>query len=119
MAREKRREQRLSHGFYMRVLDESTHALLGYISQVSQRGFRLDCLKPLPVEKDYTLRLEYTSVVEDKPYIIFTARVVWCRPDEIIPNEYYAGFTITAISTFDQGIYQGIVEKYGKFEHKW
>ena len=105
--------------FICRVLDESTHALLGYISQVSQHGFRLDCLKPVPVKQDYTLRVEYTSVVEDKPYIIFTARVVWCRPDEIIPNEYFAGFKITSISTFDQEIYEGIVQKYGTFEHKW
>ncbi len=103
----------------MRVTDDKTHELLGYLSEISLGGFKLESPKPLKVKTDYTLRLEYTSEVADKPYIVFVARVKWSHPDPIISNEYLEGCQIVSISPLEQGIYQSIVEKYGPPKHKW
>jgi hypothetical protein len=115
----KRSDIRRKYGDYMRVTDDSTHELLGYLSEISLRGLKLECPKVLTVNKDYTLRLEYTSDVADKPYVVFVARAVWIQPDNVIPNEYIGGFRIVSISPSEQEIYQSIVENYGPRKHKW
>jgi len=103
----------------MRVTDNNTHELLGYLTEISLRGFKLETPKVLAVKKDYTLRLEYASEVTDKPYIIFVARAMWSQTDPITPNEYIEGFQIVRISPSEQEIYQRIVEMYGPPKHNW
>lgn len=103
----------------MRVTDNITHELLGYMSEISRGGFKLETPKVLIVEKDSTLRLEYTSEVKDKPFIVFVARVNWILPDPITPNEYIVGFQIVSISPPEEEIYQSIVENYGPPKHEW
>jgi c-di-GMP-binding flagellar brake protein YcgR len=114
-----RKYERHKYGSYMRVTDNSTHELLGYLSDLSLGGFRLDSPKALPVKKDYTLRLDYASVVEEKPYIVFVAQVRWLRPDPITPNEYSAGFQIVSMAPSEQEIYQTVVDTYGPPEPTW
>ena len=119
MNKENRSDERHKFGFYMRVTDNNTHELLGYLSEISLKGFKLDTPKVMTVKKDYTLRLEYASVVEEKPYIGFIARAKWSQPDPITPNEYIVGFQIVSISPSEREIYQNIVENYGPLKHKW
>lgn len=119
MKNENRSDERHEHGFYMRVTDNNTHELLGYLTDVSLRGFKLDTPKILTVKKDYTLRLEYTPEFVEKPFIVFIARVKWSRLDPITPNEYIVGFQIVSISPPELEIYQSIVKNYGVFKHKW
>ena len=47
---------------------------------------------PLPTEKDYYLRVEITSDLGDRPYIIFIGRSKWCKMDTIEANSYHVGF---------------------------
>jgi hypothetical protein len=119
MQPDRKREERHKNGDYMRVTDNNTYELLGYLSEISLRGFKLDTSKVLTVRKDYTLRLEYASEATDKPYIVFVARAKWSEPDPLTPNEYMVGFQIVSISPSEQAIYQSIVEKYGPHKHKW
>jgi hypothetical protein len=114
-----RKDQRHKYGDYMRVMDNFTHELLGYLSEISLGGFRIDTPKALAVKRDYTLRLEYTSPVAEKPYIVLVARVKWLQPDPITPNEYIAGFQIVSISPPEHEIYRSIVDTYGPPKHKW
>jgi hypothetical protein len=74
MQMDTRKDERRKYGDYMRVTDNSTEELIGYLTEISLGGFRLESPKTLTVEKDYTLRLEYTSEVKDKPYIVFVVR---------------------------------------------
>ena len=90
----------------MRVTDNYTHELLGYLTEISLGGFRLDSSKALKVKKDYTVRLEFTSGVADKAYVVFVARTKWIRPDPVIPGEYILGFKIVSISPGEKEVYQ-------------
>jgi len=103
----------------MRVTDNNTHELVGYLSDISPRGFKLDSQKALTANKDYALRLDLTAEISDKSYIAFVARARWNQPDPIDPFGHNEGFQIVNISPYDQEIFQRIVEKYGTPESKW
>ena len=119
MLTESRKNERHNNGVYMRVTDHDTEEIIGYLTEISLGGFRLESPKNLTVDKDYTLRLEYASEATDKLYIVFVARAKWSQPDPITPNEYIVGFQIVNISPSEQAIYQSIVEKYGPPKHNW
>jgi hypothetical protein len=118
MPNERRNNKRLKFGYYMRVIDNNSQELLGNLSDISPRGFRLDSQKALTINQDYTLRLEQTSMVSDKPYIVFNARAMWGQRDPIIPNEYNEGFQIINISQYEEEIFQSVMEKYGVPENQ-
>jgi hypothetical protein len=119
MDHDRRIIKRRKFGYYMRVIDTDTHELVGYLSDISPQGFKLDSQKALPVNQDYALRLDLTPEISDKAYIAFVARTKWDQPDPIDPNIRNEGFQIVSISPFDQEIYQRIVEKYGRPESTW
>ncbi len=72
----------------------------------------MDSQKPLPVEKEYRLRLYTTSDVADKDFIEFAARTRWCQLDPIEPTFYDVGFEIVKINPHDAKIVQRIMDKY-------
>ena len=119
MRDERRITKRHKFGYYMRVINNNTHEFIGYLSDISPRGFKLDSQKALTIKNDYTLRLDLTSEISSWSYIIFVARAIWGQPDPINPNEYIQGFQIVSILPGEQEIYQRIVEKYGIPESKW
>jgi hypothetical protein len=116
MPREKRKDERRKFGYYMRVTDDDTHETVGYLSDVSPHGFKLETQRALKTKKEYTLRLEMTYEIANQPYIVLVARALWSQPDPITPNEYIEGFKIVSVSPNDEAIFQRIVEKYGKTE---
>jgi hypothetical protein len=119
MAAERRIIKRRKFGYYMRVVDTKTQDVIGYLSDISPQGFKLDTQKALTSNQDYSLRLDLTPEVSNKAYITFVARRKWAQPDSIDPNEYNEGFQIVDISPNDKEIYQRIVEKYGAAESNW
>ena len=102
----------------MRVTDNNTHEVVGYLSDISPLGFKLESQKALNIKKEYTLRLEMISEITNQPYITLVARAMWSKPDPITPNEFVEGFRIVNISLNDQEIFHRIVERYGKPESK-
>jgi len=119
MITERRKYQRYKNGDYLPVKDNNTEEIMGYLTEISLGGFRLESPKNLVVGTDYTLRLEYAIEEKEKRWIIFVARVVWIQPDPITPNEYILGFQIVNIAPSEQEIYQSIVENYGQSKPQW
>jgi hypothetical protein len=119
MMDERRFNKRRKFGYYMRVVDNNTHALIGYLSDISSRGFKLDSKHALVVDRDYALRLDLTSDISEKPFIVFVARTKWSQPDSTDPFGHNVGFQIISIAPQDEKIFQRIVEKYGTPESTW
>ena len=113
MQNERRNSKRRKFDYYMCVLDDNTQEILGNLSDISPRGFRLESQKALTINQEYTLRVEQTSMVSDKPFIVLHARVMWSLKDPVFPNEYSEGFQITGISRHEDEIFQCLMEKYG------
>ena len=110
---ERRTTPRKKFFFYMRVLNDDTEEILGHMVEVSEIGLQLETTAPLPINKDFYLRLEITADLGDRPYIVFIARSKWCKMDVILPNLYHVGFSIAEIMPDDREIFLRILAKYG------
>jgi len=111
---ERRTTPRKKFDYYLRVVDDDTQKILGHMVEVGATGLQLETTAPLPVNKDYYLRVELTPELADRPFIIFIARTKWCRIDEIEPNLYHIGFSIAEIMPDDRQIFLRILAKYGR-----
>jgi hypothetical protein len=110
---ERRTTPRKKFSVYMRVLNDDTQEILGHMVEVSAIGLRLETVGPLPIGKEYYLRLELTAEVGALPYIVFIARSKWCKIDDIQPNLYRVGFEIVEIMPEDKDIFLRVLELYG------
>lgn len=110
---DKRKLDRREFTYYMQVKDEATKQVIGYLSDISTGGFKLDCPQRLPTGQDFRLLIELTADVADKTSMIFIARCKWCHPDHIDPTSFNVGFEIVNMAPSDMLIFQRIFEKYG------
>lgn len=97
----------------MPVLDDDTLVLVGHMTDISQKGFRVDCKRAVLSGKDFRLRVDMTGAVADKPYITLVARSRWSRVDPTDPFVFNVGFEIVSMSSQDAEIFQRILTKYG------
>ena len=111
---ERRNIERKEFSYYMRLIDNDTQDLIGHLVDISSGGFKLDSQTPIPVSKDFRLRMELTSEVADKPTMTFIARSKWCEIDPLAPFVYNVGFQMINISPGDLNIIKRMMEKYGK-----
>jgi Tfp pilus assembly protein PilZ len=110
---DKRKINRRDFTYYMQVTDDSTKQLIGYLSDISTGGFRLDTPKQIAAGQDFRLHIELTADIADKTSMVFIARSKWCRPDHVDPNTYNVGFEIVNMSPGDMLIFQRMFDKYG------
>lgn len=111
--KERRNLKRRKFAYYMRVLDDDTLKLVGHLSDISSKGFKIDSQKHIAPGQNFRLRMDLTSEVSNKAYIIFSAISRWSHIDPADPFVQNVGFEITEINEEDSAIYQRIVEKYG------
>ena len=110
---DKRRLNRREFTYYMQVLDDATKQTVGYLSDISTGGFKLDCDQRIPVGRDFRLVIQLNNEIADKTSMTFIARAKWCRPDHIDPTSFNVGFEIVNMAPSDMIIFQRIFEKYG------
>lgn len=113
MAMERRKLNRRNFSYYMRVMDETTGELVGHLADISTGGFKLDCRQPVPLNRDFALRVDLTSEVANKTHMVFAARSKWCQPDRYDPSAYNVGFQIINMSASDLEVFARMFEKYG------
>lgn len=113
MPADKRKLARRAFSYYMRVMDEVNGQLVGHLADISTGGFKLDTSTAIPPNKDYRLRIELTSEVANKSFMVFTARSRWCHADPLDPTTFNAGFQIVNMSPSDFEIFSRLFEKYG------
>jgi hypothetical protein len=110
---DKRRISRRDFSYYMQVTNDLTKELLGYLSDISTGGFKLDSPKQIKPGQDFRLHIELTPDIADKNSMIFIARSKWCQPDHIDPTSFNVGFEIVNMSPSDMLIFQRMFDKYG------
>ena len=114
MVTDRRKLLRRNLSYYMRVLDEVSGKLIGHLSDISTGGFKLDCSRPVPLKKDFRLRIDQTNEISNKSYMSFSARAMWCQVDQIDPNTYNVGFQIVDMTPADYDIFIKMFNTYGK-----
>ena len=113
MTDERRKLSRRDFSYYMRVIDDVTGKVTGHLSDISANGFKLDCQKPVPLQVNLKLRVDQTDLISNKSYIAFSARALWCLPDELDPNSYNVGFQIVNMTPSDYEIFLKMFNTYG------
>lgn len=111
---EKRNLKRKAFSYYMQVVDDNEEKPIGYLTDISQTGFRLDSKQELTVNRTYSLRLDLPEDMSTKSSLTLVARNRWCRHDELDPFVYNVGFQIVSMDPEDAAIYQRIVHRYGQ-----
>ena len=109
----KRKINRRDFTYYMQVTDDLTKQLVGYLSDISTGGFKLDSQKEIRPGQDFRLHIDLTAEIADKTSMVLVARSKWCRRDHVDPNTFNVGFEIINISPSDMDIFQRMFEKYG------
>lgn len=110
---DKRKINRRDFSYYMQVTNEANKELLGYLSDISTGGFKLDSPKKIAPGQDFRLHIELTPDIADKNSMVFIARSKWCQPDNIDPTSFNVGFEIINMSPSDMAIFQRMFDKYG------
>lgn len=115
---EKRSENRRDFSYYMQLTDAATQTPVGHLADISSGGFKLDCDKPIPVDQNFSLRLNLTKDISDKQFMVFQARSKWCHADPIDPFVFNVGFHIVDIHPGDLDIFIRVAQLYGKNKPK-
>lgn len=110
---DKRKINRRNFSYYMQVTNDGTKELIGYLSDISTGGFKLDCPKEIRPGRDFNLRIELTPDIAEKNAMVFIARSKWCQPDHVDPTSFNVGFEIINMSPSDMAIFQRMFDKYG------
>jgi hypothetical protein len=110
---DKRKIDRRSFTYYMQVKDEGTKQVIGYLSDISSGGFKLDCPNEIPPGRDFRMHLDLTPEIADKNSMVFIARSKWAKRDYVDPNTFSVGFELVNIDPSDMVIFQRMFEKYG------
>jgi hypothetical protein len=116
---ERRRRDRKDFSYYMQLFNHESNELVGHFADISTGGFKLDSLSPIPPNKDIRFRLDLTSDVANKPFMIFVARSKWCKVDPLDPFSYNVGFQLTNIAPGDLEIFNRMTKKYGRKKEKF
>ncbi len=110
---DKRKINRRDFTYYMQVTDDTSKKLIGYLTDISTGGFRLDCPKEISPGQDFRMQIQLTPDIADKNSMVFIARSKWCHPDHVDPNTYNVGFQIINMAPSDMSIFQRMFDKYG------
>jgi hypothetical protein len=110
---DKRKIDRRDFTYYMQVTDDLSKQLIGYLTDISTGGFRLDSPKQIPAGLDFRMQIQLTADIADKTSMSFIARSKWCHTDHVDPNTYNVGFEIIKMTPSDMVIFQRMFDKYG------
>jgi PilZ domain len=114
---QRRSLDRKDFSYYMPVFNHDTQELVGHLTDISPRGFKLDCENPIPLNEEFRFYMDLISEVASKPSMVFVARSRWCQVDRFDPFCYNVGFQLIDIAPEDVEIFNRIIEKYGT-EHQ-
>jgi hypothetical protein len=109
---ERRKIKRKYLMFYTRVFDADTEHLIGHLVDITPDGARLISEAPVPTGHDFNLKMELSGDIADQPFLEFSARSLWCKPD-VNPSFYNTGFQLLSITPEGVAIIERIVEAYG------
>ena len=110
---DKRKITRRDFTYYMQVTDDLSKQLIGYLTDISTGGFRLDCPKQIPAGQEFRMQIQLTGDIADKNTMSFVARSKWSHTDHVDPNTYNVGFEIVQMTPSDMVIFQRMFDKYG------
>jgi hypothetical protein len=110
---ERRKRGRRSTSLYLRFMNNRTGELVGDLADVSPDGFMLESFKPIPLNTEFSFRIDLPPDISYKGSIVFTAQSRWSKVDSLDTRMYDVGFEIVKIDPGDTQVFQQIFDRYG------
>lgn len=109
---ERRTLDRKYLAIYSRVFDRVSGRVLGYLSDMTQKGAMIISDDPLEVDLDLQLRFDLPDPgLFSTDHLNLSARVAWCRPD-IDPAFYNLGFEFAFVGEKESTIIEEMIAAY-------
>lgn len=98
--------------YYLRVLDCTTDELLGFLVDITTRGFMVMSEKPIETDKVFHLKILRASEGDQKQFLLFDARSKWS--ERSINSEFYdTGFELMNVTPDDFAEIEKIIDELG------
>ena len=110
---DRRKLGRRSTSFYLQFMNNRTGELVGDLADINRDGFMLESFKPIPLNAEFSFRIDLPPDISNKQSIVFTARSRWSQTDPIDRRLYDVGFEIINIDPGDTQVFQQIFDRYG------
>ena len=105
------RPPRMSLKVYLKVLDEKTDQLFGYMVDITPEGFLLTKEAPTESDNTFQLKLELPSEIEGRKNFQFSAISMWSEKDS--ESDFYnTGFKFEGTSDEDEKMIEQVTEKF-------
>lgn len=101
---EQRRQQRWPLIYYLRVFDQTTDQMMGYIADVSEEGMMLVHEQPIATNKEFHIWMEIPRDEGRRVRVSLRALSLWTKVD-VNPDFFRTGFRLLNPSA---GVIQGI-----------
>ena len=101
--------------FYLRVFDQISGNLLGYLSNINQEGIMLTSDLPYEPGTRLEMKMIVPGNVSENNMIHFGAEVIWCKKDEQT-NYYDSGMRLTDISHKNEELIKNLITRFTKPE---
>lgn len=110
---DKRKELRKNLMTFTPVYGLHPRTLLGYVEDLTVQGTMVVGEKPMEVNKQITLAIEFPKDVYEftTPGITVAARTTWCRQEKS-PHYFDIGFEFTELKPEDKKIIKAILRRY-------
>jgi hypothetical protein len=109
--RDRRQVERKYLVFYLRVFDGPGTKVMGHLVNISSNGIMLLSDFPIPVSKDYRLRMRLPHELVDNAEILFDATSRWCRNDKN-PEFYITGFQLHGITPTLKNVILCLIDEF-------
>ena len=116
MKREKRKHKRIPLHYYLKVSENPTEKHLGYMIDVSEKGFKMLSEDAIPRGSELVCTVHLPEILNNLKEISFRARSCWCCKD-VNPDYYASGYHIEEIEPDGETVSSLIIHKYGHTKH--
>ena len=98
--------------YYLRVINCDTEELLGFLVDITTRGFMVMSEKPIQTGRLFHLKILRASDAEEKQFLFFDARSKWS--ERSINSEFYdTGFELVNVTPDDFDEIEKIIDELG------
>ncbi len=100
--------------FYLDIIDQETHKLLGHLGDISKDGIMIITDKPIPFENVKQIKIQLPDFEEEftKKYIEVEVEKRWVKPDNN-PNLYRIGCRFIKVNEEDLQTIEHVQEVLG------
>jgi len=98
--------------YYLRVIDCDTDQLVGFLVDITTKGFMVMSESTIQLGKIFHLKILRATESEEGEYLFFDAKSKWC--DRSVNSEFYdTGFELINVSLDDFAEIEGIIDELG------